>query len=145
MAYSAIDVAKHIINYCYDQNKPISNLKLQKILYFAWIDYYNETGGIYLFHDDICAWKFGPVVPKVYDRFCHYVGMPIRFSFISNLGRYDANILETSVKKNIDRSVYELVSRTHRPGGAWHKTYNNGKGMKNKITFDSIIRLECIG
>ena len=48
--YSALEVARHIINYANSNDQLLSNLKLQKILYFE---------------DDIEAWDFGPVVPAV--------------------------------------------------------------------------------
>ena len=60
MSYTALEIAKYIISTCSKKNRPISNLKLQKLLYFAWIYYYTKTGNG-LFHDDICAWQFGPV------------------------------------------------------------------------------------
>ena len=55
MSYSAVDVAKYIVTYSNRQNKPVSNLKLQKILYFTWIDYFKQTKS-HLFEDHICAW-----------------------------------------------------------------------------------------
>ena len=33
--YNVKDIAKYIISYSYEQNKPVSNLKLQKLLYFV--------------------------------------------------------------------------------------------------------------
>lgn len=35
----ALDVAKYIINKCIELNKPISNLQLQKIMYFVHLGY----------------------------------------------------------------------------------------------------------
>ena len=35
MLYTAIDIAKYIVSYCSNKKQPISNLKLQKILYYA--------------------------------------------------------------------------------------------------------------
>ena len=74
--YSAVDVAKYIVSYSTQQGKSISNLKLQKMLYYLWVDYYKSTGRE-LYVDDICAWQFGPVVPDVYYEFCSYAGTPI--------------------------------------------------------------------
>ena len=66
--YDAIDVARYVINYSQEIGSPVSNLKLQKILYFI--------QGIYLstldkpcFSDDIEAWGFGPVISDVYHEF----------------------------------------------------------------------------
>ena len=66
--YKAIDVAKYIVNKCIDDGYPISNLQLQKILYF--IQRYYLQKDDQLFDDDFEAWQFGPVIPAVYYKFC---------------------------------------------------------------------------
>ena len=43
MTYSAVDIAKYIVSYCSGKHRPVSNLKLQKMLYYTWIDYYKKT------------------------------------------------------------------------------------------------------
>lgn len=48
--YDADEVAKLVIDVCMDEEKPVTNLKLQKILYFLWIDWYGKMGE-YLFDD----------------------------------------------------------------------------------------------
>lgn len=47
----------------------ISNLKLQKLLYYAQGVYLAITGKP-LFSEEIVAWKHGPVVTDVYYKFC---------------------------------------------------------------------------
>jgi uncharacterized phage-associated protein len=47
----------------------ITNLKLQKLLYYAQAFYMVENNGEPLFSDDIEAWKYGPVVRTVYDKY----------------------------------------------------------------------------
>ena len=80
MVYTAVDIAKYIVSYCAHRQRPISNLKLQKMLYYTWIDYYKKTNNA-LFLNDICAWQLGPVVPDVYYEFCSYAGTPISVTF----------------------------------------------------------------
>ena len=53
--YTALDIAKWVISFCYNKEQPISNLQLQKILYFLWVDYFNRTDE-HLFEDEIFAW-----------------------------------------------------------------------------------------
>ena len=36
--YTALDVSRYVITQCSQAEKPISNLKLQKVLYFLWAD-----------------------------------------------------------------------------------------------------------
>jgi uncharacterized phage-associated protein len=66
--YPVNQVADSIIALCHDRGIELTNLKLQKLVYYvqAWklaIDH--EP----LFPDDIEAWVHGPVVPQVFRRF----------------------------------------------------------------------------
>lgn len=73
MIHTALDVAKWILNYNQWQVDNsgadlISNLKLQKLLYYAqgcYLALYDEK----LFKDDIVAWQHGPVVEVVYHEY----------------------------------------------------------------------------
>lgn len=58
-------IARYVINRCTQNERPISNLKLQKILYFIQAEFLVGTGRA-CFNDDIEAWDHGPVVPCVY-------------------------------------------------------------------------------
>ena len=51
--YSAIDVAKYIIWYCKRQGYRISNLKLQKILYFVQASFLVNQGNPCFFEDQL--------------------------------------------------------------------------------------------
>lgn len=66
--YNVIDVAKYIILYCKRKGYSISNLKLQKLLYFVQAQFlviYDFPA----FDEEIEAWDFGPVVPEAYHYF----------------------------------------------------------------------------
>ena len=65
----ALALAKYIVTKCVKDDCPISNLQLQKILYFIQVDSLKRTGKT-AFPDSIEAWQFGPVVPRVYYFFC---------------------------------------------------------------------------
>ena len=62
--FSAHNVAIYIINWCL----PITNLKLQKLLYFVQGEY-SRVKGTRLIADDFYAWQLGPVVPNVYAEY----------------------------------------------------------------------------
>ena len=65
MNYNVLDISRYIINYSNVKDYGISNLKLQKILYFVQAYFLIETGSP-CFKEKIEAWDFGPVVPKAY-------------------------------------------------------------------------------
>jgi uncharacterized phage-associated protein len=70
---SAHEVAKHIIQ---KSSLPISNLKLQKLLYYAqgWhLAIFDEP----LFSETIEAWVHGPVVPVVFREYREFRWSPI--------------------------------------------------------------------
>ncbi len=141
--YNAVDISRYVVNMCTEENRPVTNLKLQKLMYYIWIDYYKKTGE-FLFNNDICAWPLGPVVPDVYDEFCAYGGLPIQ-------KRYDSNILCGVVKSVISASLdtwgqysaSTLVDMTHMQGKPWEKIYDQGRGRSKIIPFELIVECEC--
>tara|TARA_E500000318_G_scaffold27373_1_gene27523 strand:+ start:515 stop:967 length:453 start_codon:yes stop_codon:yes gene_type:complete len=59
-----------------DHGEPLTNLKLQKLLYYAqawFLALYGEP----LFQEEFRAWVHGPVLPSQYQRFKHYQWRPI--------------------------------------------------------------------
>lgn len=144
MLYNATSVADYIINYCYEKKNPISNLQLQKILYFAWIEFYKLTGRS-LFGDPMCAWQFGPVVPEVYYEYCAYGGRPINIKCETEIAKSDELILNGIIDQYSNMSVNDLVNRTHEKGTPWDIVYKNGEGNRNVIPFQLIRDLECGG
>jgi uncharacterized phage-associated protein len=62
---SAKHIALCLVNLSYEKNDPVSNLKLQKLLYYsqAWHLAFLKKP---LFNEEIEAWVHGPVVPEVF-------------------------------------------------------------------------------
>lgn len=130
--YKAIDLAKYIVSKCIGEKCPISNLQLQKILYYIQRDFLRRDE--VAFEDAIEAWQFGPVVPKVYYYYSGFGAMPISFV------REDHEVLYND-KQNIDAIVetkrklhpWDMVRDTHQPNGAWAQTYKDGSGNRQVI------------
>lgn len=66
--YSVDTISKYIINYSDEHFGGISNLRLQKLLYFVQVEFIKETGQA-AFNEEIEAWSFGPVVPEIYRKY----------------------------------------------------------------------------
>lgn len=135
--YKATEVAKFIIRHCAEKGYPISNLKLQKLIYFAWVDYYKKTRKE-LFVDPICAWQLGPVVPDVYYEYCSYAGRAISPPKSDNIKAEDKKILSPIIEKYMCISAHHLVNITHNTGTAWDKTFRHGYGNREQIPFELI-------
>lgn len=69
--YHVLEVAKHVINYSIDQKNEISNLKLQKLLYYIQAAFLVDMDRK-CFDSPILAWEYGPVVEEVYKNYKKY-------------------------------------------------------------------------
>ena len=78
--YKALDIANYVINKEGQMGHSVSNLKLQKILYFIQAEFL-VVKGIPCFEEEIIAWGFGPVVLEVYHEYKVYgaAGIPVFF------------------------------------------------------------------
>ena len=140
--YKAIDIAQYIVTKCTSDGSPVSNLQLQKILYFVqgkWLAYNSEP----LFKDNISAWQFGPVVPAVYYIYCAYGGNKIISEYPIKLDASVRDMIDPIIIEKRSMDPWCLVNDTHKKGGAWDKTYQAGKGEYSIIS-NTLIREEFI-
>lgn len=75
-AFRARDIARWFIAWAENVDAEVSNLKLQKLLYYAQGHCLGATGEP-LFSDPIQAWAHGPVVAEVYHAYKDYGKNPI--------------------------------------------------------------------
>lgn len=85
----AIDVARYFINKSNntvneDKVESITNLKLQKLLYYAQGFHLALNNGASLFPEEIQAWVHGPVVPIIYHNYKSYSYNNIDETYPSN-------------------------------------------------------------
>lgn len=138
MAYKAVDIARKMVQLSIDNKLWITNLKLQKILYFTWRDYYEKFGERLFDDDKFQAWRYGPVVPSVYYEYWTNVSSLI---FITNPpdDEIDATVSEfllDKLRKYKDTPASQLVDESHREGTPW--SIYHKKGDKTEIPFESI-------
>ena len=135
--YKAMELSTYIVSKCIKEDCPISNLQLQKILYYIQKAFLDR--GDRAFSDNSEAWQFGPVVPNVYDHYCGYGAMPISFSSIKyDVAKEDKQLIDSIVESKRVLAPWDLVEETHKKGGAWDKTYKNGSGSHEVIPTELI-------
>lgn len=71
MPYSASIIAYAFVQKGIDEGKYVTQMKLQKMVYFAH-GYHLAKYGDPLIKEDFEAWKFGPVVPNIYQSYKLY-------------------------------------------------------------------------
>lgn len=157
MIYNVLDVCRHIINYSEEKDYGVSNLKLQKLLYFVQAYFMLEKRDhAPCFHEKIEAWGFGPVVPEAYQEWaqCGSCDIPKIESYMvidkdniwnSYRVQYYDDIIDENDKELIDRVIdlfadytaTDLVSLTLCQG-PWLDVYE--EGQYNEITTDALWR-----
>jgi uncharacterized phage-associated protein len=126
-------VANVIIEEAIRRGKPVTNLSLQKIMYFVHGRYLLETGKP-LVSGSFEAWKFGPVSVPAYDAFKEFGSHPITVSAkkkdirTGNLSVVplpeDAELRQRIVDLAvpfIDVSAGRLVELSHAAGSPWDR------------------------
>lgn len=130
--YSAVELSKYIVTKCIRDGHPISNLQLQKILYYVQKAYLDNNSRAFI--DEIEAWQFGPVVPSAYYRFSGFGAMPITLSYLdASIDPVDQQIIDPIVEEKRSKDPWDLVEDTHKPNGAWSQIYKNGVGNHTVI------------
>lgn len=133
--YAALELSKYIVSKCVKDGHPISNLQLQKILYYIQVHFLKHSGRA-AFSDVIEAWQVGPVVPNVYYYYCGCGAMPIPFVYeeMANVNEKDKNVIDGIVEAKRDMEPWILVEEIHRKDGAWDQTYRAGAGERAIIS-----------
>ncbi len=108
------DVAKVIIQ---KSSGPISNLKLQKLLYYVQ-GWHLGLKGTPVFGDPIQAWVHGPVVPEIFQRYRHHrwnpIDMPTTDAVVADpYAKHIDAVLKVYGKYTADQ--LERLSHTEKP------------------------------
>ena len=120
--YAAHDVATYVITEYWNRGSIITNLKLQKILYYIQ-GYAYRFCNTAAFCEDIYKWPYGPVVPDVYFRYNHHHASPLqepaeedKTSALFNLKRDTAlfSVVKDVIQASIKYSAAELVNKPHQ-------------------------------
>ena len=128
--YSALDVARFVINYSNEKDYGISNLKLQKILYFIQAGFLLSLKGQKpCFNDCIEAWDFGPVIPEVYRKYKQFgsTDIQIRFRRLEEVQKgfekEDRKRIEEVVDRFADFSAADLTILTQNQA-PWNEAFD---------------------
>lgn len=140
MAYSVIDISKYVVCYSNKKNYGITNLRLQKILYFIQA-YFLKIKKEPCFKEDMEAWDFGPVVPCVYQKYKKFGAGQIP----DYTEPVDCFLNDYSGKKIVDGVIdllssyqtFDLVDITHHQS-PWLESYESARS--NIISIEAMKR-----
>lgn len=153
MAYDVRAIANLVLRAGSQNGISITNLSLNKILYFLHAWYLAKTGRP-LVNAKIEAWNYGPVFREIYSEFKALGERPIEsLATRRNPKTAEVEICEVAITdedlgfirpvldKYIKMSAYQLVSLSHEEGGPWDVVYNHDGGSNPGMRIsDEIIR-----
>ncbi|MCL1932672.1 MAG: DUF4065 domain-containing protein [Candidatus Azobacteroides sp.] len=115
MAYKALDIANKILAKASssDAGELISNMKLQKLLYYQQ-GFHLAYFGTPLFNEEIEAWMYGPVVPSVYAFYKDFDNQGIKHDeAVITLSHKEEALFDEVYKIYGDFSAVGLMNLTH--------------------------------
>ena len=144
--YDARDVANFILDRCERNGKSVTNMELQKILFFCHVWTLIERGRP-LVRQKFEAWQHGPVLQHLYHAFKEFEAGPIngRAKKLDKATgkklvteyRFDPetnDLLERVVGIYSRLTASQLRNMSHVSGGPWDRAWNHGgrvnPGMK---------------
>lgn len=130
---SASDVTKLIIYLANRDGDLITNLKLQKLLYYIQVWHLVNFNKRPLFKEEIEAWDLGPVVKEVYHDFKEFKHSPITLNVDEDVikkifNKKTIDFVDYIYGKYISFTAYDLVNMTHNA-----KPYTDARKNNPKI------------
>lgn len=130
-------LSNRVLDYADKIGRPITNMALNKILYFVYFHLLIEDN-LKITDARIEAWDYGPVFREVYHGFKHSGSGPIRI----RLNSFDMTIkrmteahcdldqsLASRIKQIVDDYIFfdamQLRDISHEMGGAWYRVWNH--------------------
>lgn len=162
--YDVRDIANFTLDFAEEHNLPLTNLALQKLLYFTHGWFYS------LFEEPLIknkfeAWQYGPVQRVIYNQFKSHKNSPIRnirATYIDpmsgeavykspSISRDHQAVIREVLQKYARYTTGQLVEESHIEDGPWEYVWNQAEeviypGMKipDALILDHFKRLNPI-
>lgn len=128
-----IELASHVIAKAQSSGSGVTNLQLQKVLYFTLLNAFKngiitkeELTNIY--DKNFLVWRYGPVVKEVYEKYNGYGASKI-FSLEKQVDSYKK--LDPFIDELLNKDPFALVRESHKHSH-WKQnedTINYGRGL----------------
>lgn len=144
-------VSNWLLDWCDQNGFQISNLALQKILFFlhgSWLSRLRKP----LVSDPFQAWDYGPVVRVAYDCFKHNGDNPIHdrafiFDFFDHkreiarttFSEFEKDQLSGLADRFARMPASALVELSHAPGGPWDLVWHGHVQAPNMVIDNCLI------
>lgn len=137
--YSVKELANWILDFAKIKGAPITNMALNKLIYFAY-EHSLMTTGRKLTNAKIEAWDHGPVFREIYSAFKTFGSEPITSRATKyNPGTNSVEIVKTTIAPDDEVLLIEAIEPmirlpafilreiSHDASGAWAQVWNHGQ------------------
>lgn len=127
------EFANHVLAVGTQHNLPVTNLQLQKVMFFALGFYIAENGidetAMEIYDENFGRWKYGPVVETIYHEYSNFGSENITEDEHGNIDeRY--NVLNRYIEPLLRQNPFVLVEISHS-FESWSKYKNDIIARKN--------------
>lgn len=132
---TALQASEYIIRRAVDNESQITNLKLQKTLYYLQ-GYSLRVFGKTFFEDIILHWQYGPVVPTAYFKYSINGSSALQMddsATVPLISKAERKLFDKVIDKCLEIRTRDLVDKTHAET-PWKKTKHNEIISNDMIT-----------
>lgn len=142
-------VTNLIIDFANKIDVNLTNLKLQKILFFVNGIYYSEKDEV-LFAEEMRAWEYGPIIPEIYYEFKRFGSSSLNktksYIFDPEIGdilikeipstNNEYKVIEALSRLFFIQSASDLVNMSHRGDSPWSRYFDSQHIGGKEIIFE---------
>ena len=165
----SLGIANRLMDACASRGIiDITNMKVQKLCYYVYALFVTRNDSILFDCEDVMFWKFGPVIPRVYDSLKHYQSGIIDsfilddcpFDNLDDPNDNDVKLADIKDHKHFDsvmtiinevldacgnKTAHQLRDMSHQTNSAWHSITSNGLCVYERLKEDNLnfIKDEC--
>ena len=149
MSHSSVAVARYLLDRASKAGRPLSPMKLVKLVYIA----HGWMLGLYgrpLIREDVEAWKYGPVIRELYHEVKSFRDHPVPPAALApgegepDFDEHEKSVMDQTFDIYGIRTAIQLSQMTHSPGTPWDFIYNeigNSFTIPNDLIEDHYARL----
>jgi len=131
------DFAEHIIGVAQEHDRPITNLQLQKVMYFS-LQYalrnhlLTESDFTRMYDSPFEVWRYGPVERRIYEKYRVYGSEPITEN--NDVAKYYRS-LDQEITRLLAIDPFALVKESQQEL-FWQKHESEISGWRSAITYE---------
>ena len=124
-----IQDAYYLVNLFTNDNKSVTQLHVQKLMFLFEAYYMNKTGEDKLYDCEYQAWDFGPVAIPLYTKFKKYGRNNIKLTdeetkLGNEIDEYKKELLTKVYNVFKNYTAMQLVNFTHAEGSPWKEAWD---------------------